>query len=160
MNNPQSRAPVEFMDKLFNHYKLSPKSLSKISGITERNILNYENDVVDLTLENELKLNTLIVLLTQSVDAHSEDERVQLLILDLMQEFDLSLETIGIYAKLPTNEIEDFLENCESLAMDKRYRLGITVLFLHFICYTKHQRSRQDNGEFTTNLYIDRNERE
>lgn len=142
MDNPQSRAPLELMEKLFNHYKLSPNSLSKISGISEEKILDYANDMIDLTLDHEVELNSLIILLTLSVDAHTEDERVQLLITGLMEEFELTLETIGIYAKLSTDEIENFLEDCQSLSIEKRYQLGVTVLFLHFVCYTKNRRSR------------------
>lgn len=142
MENQKLVNPINLLKKLTNHYKLSPNSLSKISGISEETILNYANGVVDLSssLETRGDLDLIVLLLTESMEACDKDERVQLLISGMMQEFDISIETIGIYAKISPEEIVDFLENANSLSIEKRYRLGVTVLFLHFICYTKFRR--------------------
>ncbi|MGX2962131.1 HTH domain-containing protein (plasmid) [Peribacillus sp. JNUCC 23] len=131
--------PRELLKRLFNHYKLSSSSLSKISGIPEETILKYANGD-NLSLETRMDLDDHIIFLTMSMEAHEEDERIQLLISGLAQEFDISIETIGIYAKLSPEEVDNFLEDSNSLSIEKRYRLGVTVLFLHFICYTKARR--------------------
>lgn len=139
MENQESGHPINLLKKLLNHYKFSPSSLSKISGITEDTISNYANGV-SIPMDTVMDLDLLVTLLTLSMEAHEEDERIQLLISSMMQEFDISIETIGIYAKISPKEIENFLKNANSLSIEKRYQLGVTVLFLHFIFHTKSRR--------------------
>ena len=138
MKDQESGNFINFLKKLINYYKFSPNTLSKISGISEENILNCVDDI-SVSHDTRWDLDLFVMLLTESMEAHNEDERVQLLILNMMQEFDISIETIGIYAKTSPEEIINFLEDATSLSIEKRYRLGVTVLFLHFICYTKYR---------------------
>jgi hypothetical protein len=138
LGNQESGYSINYLKKLINHYKFSPSSLSKISGIPEESILNCVDDVSSLH-DTRWNLDIFVMLLTESMEAHNEDERVQLLISNMMQEFDISFETIGIYAKIPPEKIVSFLEEANSLSIETRYRLGVTVLFLHFICYTKYR---------------------
>lgn len=132
----ESFDPRYLLQILFNKYKLSPNSLSKISGIEEEIILNYANGIDDLSssLDIRMDLDEIVGLLTLGMEDINENERVQAILQHLIEEFGISLETVGIYAKLELAEINNFLRDYTSIPIDKRYRLGIITLFLHYIC--------------------------
>lgn len=140
MGIQDEESPKYFLKRINDHYKISMSSLSKISSFPEDIILKYANDDDDLSHEIKSELTQYMLLFTESMESCEEDERVQRLISGMMQEFDISVESIGMYAKISSEEVENFLEDANSLSVEKRYRLGVTVLFLHFICYTKHRR--------------------
>jgi len=133
--------PRELLKILLKKYKLSTDSLSKITGIKNEVILNYANgeddDLSSLSPNNKLDFMDLIMLLTLGMEAANEDERVYYVIETLTSEFSISTETIALYANLEHKEVENFLEDHTSISIEKKYKLGITVLFLHYICKQK-----------------------
>ncbi|MBB6447309.1 HTH domain-containing protein [Bacillus benzoevorans] len=129
--------PRELLKILFEKYKFPLNSLSKITGIKDELILNYANGedaLSSLSLEKQLDLIDLIMLLTLGMNSIEEDERVRSIIETLETEFGISTETLALYANLDREEITNFLNDYTSIPIEKKYRLGITVLFLHYIC--------------------------
>lgn len=132
-----SNDPRELLRMLFKNYKLSSYSLSKITGIKDEIILNYANgkdDLSSLPIKNKMDLVDLIMLLTLGMEAADENERIYAVIETITSKFNLSIETIALYANLDCEEIKNFLNDHTSISIEKRYKLGITVLFLHYIC--------------------------
>ncbi|EUJ33037.1 hypothetical protein MFLO_05530 [Listeria floridensis FSL S10-1187] len=71
-------------------------------------------------------------------DKTSEDEKVRAVISQLAYYFDFSYETLALYGKVSVSELEQFMQNPEALPLEKRYVLGIRMLYLNFIlkeCY-------------------------
>lgn len=126
-------AGKDLLNLLFDKYKLSSKSLSKITGVSEDIITNYaKGELEDFAIPRELIFR--IYLLTLSMEAEEEDGRVRGVIRSLMAHYDLSIETLALYAKVEPAEITSFLAGDPSISIETRYKIGITVLFLHFIC--------------------------
>jgi hypothetical protein len=132
----QSQDPRDLLKLLFNKYKFSSISLSKISGIEENVILNYAKGEDDLSssLDVRMNLDEIVAMLSLGMEASNENERVQAILDYLLEECRIPIDTISIYAKLEPSDINSFLEDYNSISYEKRYRLGITVLFLHYIC--------------------------
>lgn len=123
----------DLLNLLFDKYKLSSKSLSKITGVPEDIITNYaKGELEDFAIPRELIFR--INLLTLSMEAEEEDGRVRGVIRGLMAHYDISIETLALYAKVEPAEITKFLAGDHSISIETRYKIGITVLFLHFIC--------------------------
>ena len=123
----------DLLNLLFDKYKLSSKSLSKITGVPEDIITNYaKGELEDFAIPRELIFR--INLLTLSMEAEEEDGRVRGVIRVLMAHYDISIETLALYAKVEPAEITKFLAGDHSISIETRYKIGVTVLFLHFIC--------------------------
>lgn len=121
------------LNLLLDKYKFSSKSLSKITGVPENTIMNYAKGVIDdFVIPRELLVR--ITLLTLSMEAEDEDVRVRGVIRSLMAYYDISVETLAMYANVEPSEITNFLDDYKSIPLETRYKIGVTVLFLHFIC--------------------------
>ncbi|WP_413362180.1 HTH domain-containing protein [Lysinibacillus sp. 3P01SB] len=123
----------DLLNLLFDKYKFSSKSLSKITGVPEDTITKYAKGIIDdSSIPRELYYR--ITLLTLSMEAEDEDGRVRGVITSLMAYYDISVETLAAYANVEPSEITSFLDDYNSIPLETRYKIGVTVLFLHFLC--------------------------
>lgn len=123
----------DLLNLLFDKYKFSSQSLSKITGVPEDTITKYAKGIIDdSSIPRELYYR--ITLLTLSMEAEDEDGRVRGVIESLMAYYDISVETLAAYANVEPSEITSFLDDYNSIPLETRYKIGVTVLFLHFLC--------------------------
>ncbi|MCK1992059.1 hypothetical protein GW626_17045 [Peribacillus muralis] len=128
--------PKELLKTLLNDYKMPAASLSKITGISEQIILDFANgeNVQSLISQTEMMdLIDLVGLLAIGMNSTDSNERVFAIIQALNNEFGIPLETISLFSNLESEDIEKFMAENDSLSIEKRYNLAVTVLFLHYI---------------------------
>ncbi|MBU5438791.1 hypothetical protein KQI42_12255 [Tissierella sp. MSJ-40] len=83
--------------------------------------------------ENYLKLEYISTFLSGAISLISPDDRVKGIIEYLMEEYNISYNTISLYADIEKEDIEDFMKDANSISYEKKYRLATTSLFLHFL---------------------------
>lgn len=130
--------PRKELKDLFETYKFPVASFSKISGLEEQLLLDFaNNNESSLSIEKEMDLIDLIGLLTIGIPYVDEDDRVRGIIQSLEHEFEIPLETIALFSKIELNDVQSFIVDPPSISIEKRYKLGITVMFMHFIFHKK-----------------------
>jgi len=122
---------------IINEYKISLETLNKVTQINIGMLSDYMNEkkeITDLLIENRELLN-LIGMLTDGMPASavSEDERVKSVIEFLVILFGLEYETIALYAGLNKHDVENFMQDTTSIDYEKRYKLAVTSLMLHYL---------------------------
>lgn len=130
-SNSGGRDLGEMIYVILNDYKISTRALSKITGLNEEIFLNFENsNLDDLPDENIHTLSHIAGFLSFGISEISENDRVKGIIEVLIGIFELTFENIALYAKLEAEDIVQFMNDCDSLSFDKRYKLAVTSLFL------------------------------
>ncbi|MFE4241892.1 HTH domain-containing protein [Peribacillus butanolivorans] len=128
--------PKELLKTLLNDYKMPGASLSKITGISEQVLLDFTNghnihsSITQTEMTDLIDLVGLLVIGIPSTDAN---ERVSAITQALNNEFGIPVETISLFSNLECEDIEKFMKENDSLSIEKRYKLAVTVLFLHYI---------------------------
>jgi len=122
---------------IINEYKISLETLSKVTQINIDLLSDYINEkkeITDLLIENR-ELFNLIAMLSDGMpaSAFSEDKRVKSVIELLVILFGLEYETISLYAGLNKCDIENFMQDTTSIDCEKRYKLAVTSLMLHYV---------------------------
>ena len=122
---------------ILNEYKISLKTLSKVTQINIDSLSDYINEkkeITDLLAENR-ELLSLIGMLSDGMpaSAFSEDKRVKSVIELLVMLFGLEYETIALYAGLNKHDVENFMQDTTSIDYEKRYKLAVTSLMLHYL---------------------------
>lgn len=137
---------------LNKNYKIELKSLSKITGIdygwlkdfmdgkdifldyftnlknfTENNIENINN----LNIPNPISLSSLVSVL--SYGRINEDERVKAVIDVLIAEFEINYETLAIYAGLMVEDVQSFMNDTNSISIEKKCKLAVASLSLNYL---------------------------
>ncbi|WP_052343782.1 HTH domain-containing protein [Bacillus massiliigorillae] len=128
--------PREDLKKILEKYKVSPKTFGLISGIKEEEVLGYaykNSTLSNLPFEKELEIGTFIGLLSDGMELVTADERVKAIIEHLNTSFQISNETLALYSHIEKKELNDFLNDSNTLSYEKRYRLAAVVLFLDTI---------------------------
>lgn len=72
----------------------------------------------------------MIGLLSDGMTLVTADERVKVIIEILNANFQISAETLALYAKIEEKDLDEFMRGCDSLTFEKRSRLAVVVLFL------------------------------
>ncbi|MCH1626729.1 HTH domain-containing protein [Ferdinandcohnia quinoae] len=132
--------PRDLLKTIIDEYKITPYSMSLISGIDEVKVLeyvNYDTDLCFLPVEKLLDFTDLILFLSVGMKDVTPDERVSSIIEHLNVSYNISFETLSIYANIEEKELRQFIDDYDSLSFEKRYRLGLVVLFLHFVLTKK-----------------------
>ena len=63
----------------------------------------------------------------------NEDERVKGIIDVLINEFEINNETIAIYSGLELGDLQSFMNDTNSVSCEKKYKLAVASLFLHYL---------------------------
>ena len=144
----------EDIQNLIKSYKIELKSLSKITGIDyawlkdfmdgKNSFLNFYTNNINFNENNKESINNsnipnpsylsnMIYMLSDGMFMISEDDRVKGVIDVLIGEFEIKYETIAIYAKLELEDVQNFMNDTNSISIEKKYKLAITSLFLHYL---------------------------
>lgn len=135
--NKKSHDPRELLKFILNNYKVTLQTLNKITGISQDTILNFANgkdDLSTLSTSQRLDFIDLIGLLSFGMLEVDQSERVRAIIQVLNNKFELSIETIALYAKIDSKDLHNFLNDNNSISIDKKYKLAVTALFLYSLC--------------------------
>lgn len=132
--------PRDLLKIIFDEYKITPYTMSLISGIDEEKVLDYVNHDTDLSflpVEKSFDFTDLIAFLSVGMKDVTPDERVSAIIEHLNVSYNISFETLSIYANIEEKELKQFIDDYDSLSFEKRYRLAVVVLFIHFVLSKK-----------------------
>ena len=142
----------EDIQNLIKNYKIELKSLSKITGIdyallkdfmdgknifldfftnSKNSTENNRDNVNNSNIPNPIDLSSIVSVL--SYGRINEDERVKAVIDVLISQFEISYETLAIYAKLELEDVQNFINDTNSISIEKKYKLAVASLFLHFL---------------------------
>ena len=142
----------EDIQNLIKNYKIELKSLSKIAGIDYawlkdfmdgKNIfLDYFTNLKNFTENNSengnnsnmpspMALSSIVSVL--SYGRINEDDRVKAVIDVLIAEFEINYETLAIYAGIEVEEVLGFMNDTNSISIEKKYKLAVASLFLHYL---------------------------
>jgi hypothetical protein len=130
---------VDAIHRMEKDYKLSLKTLSKITKISLLLLESYTSGKIGYQeFQHSISRDDFdylgdIVGMFAFKSGITEDERVKGIIEALTDFFDLSLETIAIYADLKFEDIQNFMKDQQSLSFEKKYKLSTAVIFLHFM---------------------------
>ncbi|NRD79014.1 hypothetical protein HPT25_16755 [Bacillus sp. BRMEA1] len=137
----KSGDPRDNLKVILEEFKITPQTFGLISGLDEEKVQDYANHNNDLSfLPTEKLLDITDMILFQSVGMKdvTPDERVSSIIEHLMGSYNISFETLAIYANIEEKELKQFIDDYDSLSFEKRYRLAVVVLFLHFVISKKY----------------------
>lgn len=133
---------TEKIKRLLEDYKFTLKSLSKITGLDYLwliNLVDGKTTLSDLTNANRLSLidrlalSDMIFMLSDGIPIVNEDDRVKGIINVLVYEFEITYETIAIYAGMRLEELQSFMTDTNSISYEKKYKLATVSLFLHYL---------------------------
>lgn len=144
----------EDIQNLTKNYKIELKSLSKITGIDYawlKDFMDGKNNFLDFFINlknfNENKkesinnsnipnpsyLSSMISMLSDGILMINEDDRIKAVIDVLISEFEIKYETLAIYAKLELEDVQNFMNDRNSISIEKKYKLAVASLFLHYL---------------------------
>lgn len=138
--NIKSGDPRDLLKIILDEYKITPYTMSLVSGIDEEKMLDYVNHDTNLSFlptEKLFDFTDLILFLSVGMKDVTPDERVSSIIEHLNVTYNISFETLSIYANIEEKELKQFIDDYDSLSFEKRYRLAIVVLFMHFVLSKK-----------------------
>lgn len=137
------------MQNLMKNYKIELKSLSKITGIDYtllKDFMDGKNIFLDFftnsknfnennnsNIPNPSYLSSMICMLLDGVLMINEDDRIKGVIDILISEFEIKYETLAIYAKLELEDVQNFMNDTNSISIEKKYKLAVASLFLHYL---------------------------
>lgn len=150
-NNPNHIDDIirKDMRNLMKNYKIELKSLSKITGIDYtllKDFMDGKNIFLDFftnsknfnknnnsNIPNPSYLSSMICVLLDGVLMINEDDRIKGAIDILISEFEIKYETLAIYAKLELEDVQNFMNDTNSISIEKKYKLAVASLFLHYL---------------------------
>lgn len=126
----------EKLQHVLDNYKITLKTLSKVTGIDYDWLVDYVNcksNYNDLPLIERSSLFRIIIMMSDGIPMTSHDERVKAVIDVLVDMFQIKLETLAIYAGLEIEDVESFMNDINSISYEKRYKLSTVALMLHYL---------------------------
>jgi hypothetical protein len=75
----------------------------------------------------------MIFMLSEGIVLVNEDDRVKGVIDVLIGEFEISYETLAIYSGLELGDLQSFMNDTNSVSCEKKYKLAVASLFLHYL---------------------------
>lgn len=142
------------MKILIKDYKIELKSLSKMLGVDyvwlkdymegKNNLHDYFTNILDFNENNKESINNsnipeptylsnMVFMLSEGISMVSEDDRVKAVIDVLIGEFEINYETLAIYAKLELEDVQNFMNDTNSISIEKKYKLSVASLFLNYL---------------------------
>jgi len=136
------------IENLLENYKIELKSLSKMIGVDYvwlKDYMDGKNKLYDFFCENNEKslknsnipnpshLCNMIFMLSEGIVMVNGDDRVKGVIDGLICEFEISYETLAIYSGLELRDLQNFMDDTNSIPCEKKYKLAVANLFLHYL---------------------------
>ncbi|WP_253199000.1 HTH domain-containing protein [Clostridium estertheticum] len=78
-------------------------------------------------------LSNMIYMLSDGILIINEADRIKGVIDILISEFEIKYETLAIYAKLELEDVQNFMDDTNSISIEKKYKLAVAVLFFHYL---------------------------
>ena len=97
------------------------------------NIMNDKEGINSSNIPNPSYLSNMIYMLSDGVLMINEDNRIKGVIDVLISEFEIKYDTLAIYSKLELEDVQNFMIDTNSLSIEKKYKLAVASLFLHYI---------------------------
>ncbi|MBU3102053.1 hypothetical protein KPL44_22685 [Clostridium sp. DSM 17811] len=119
------------IQNLINNYKIELKSLSKITGIDYVWLKDFMDGKNNSNIQEPAYLSNMLYMLSDGILMINEDNRIKGVIDVLISEFEIKYETLAIYAKLELEDVQNFMDDTNSISIEKKYKLAVAVLFLH-----------------------------
>lgn len=137
IENCESKPLTEVLAYLNKNLNITSSCLSKITGVEVKSIeklINGQVNIIELglSLENLTKLSNISRMLAYGISDIDDNQRLKAIIEHLTQNLELDIETIAIYSGVTIEEIKMFMEDPNSISYEKRYKLAVKSLFLHF----------------------------
>ena len=126
----------EKLQHLIQYHKFTLKSLSKIFELDCSWLTNFLDGKVgwhDLPNMDRASFLDTISMLSDGIMSVNEDTRIKAVIDVLGSEFEITYETIAVYAGIELEELQRFMTDPNSISYEKRYKLSTTSLFLHYL---------------------------
>ncbi len=129
----------ELLRSALETYKITYDALERLTGIGRADLEAYLEGVTDLEhLDAEQRFSGLglIAFLGMGINTPQilPEARVLALIGNLEEEYGFTAEMIALQSGLETSDVERFLAG-RKVAAEKRFKLGVAVLFLHFLIH-------------------------
>ena len=126
----------EKLQTIVGDYKITLKTLSQVTGINYVWLTDYINgkgNYNDLSVPDRSSLWDMLMMLSDGVPAVKEDNRIKAVIRVLVDKLEISHETLAIYAGIEIEDVQNFMENPDSISYEKKYKLATVALFLHYL---------------------------
>ncbi|BCZ47289.1 hypothetical protein psyc5s11_33560 [Clostridium gelidum] len=142
------------IENLLKNYKMELKSLSKMIGVDYvwlKDYMDGKNKLYDFftnivnsgenngdslknsNIPNPSHLCNMIFMLSEGIVMVNKDDRVKAVIDVLIDEFEISYETLAIYSGLELGDLQSFMNDTNSVSCEKKYKLAVASLFLHYL---------------------------
>ena len=124
------------LQTIVGKYKITLKTLSKVTGIDYVWLTDYVNDknnYNDLSVIDRSSLWDMLMMLSDGVPAVKEDNRIKAVIRVLAFQLEISYDTLAIYAGIATEDVQSFMNDPSSISYEKKYKLATITLFLHYL---------------------------
>lgn len=121
---------------LLDEYKFTVKSLSKITQVDSTWLENYidgKSNKMDIAMLDYMLFSDKIYMLSKGIDSVDNDARVKSIIEILLSQFEVNIKTLSIYTGIDLKDIENFMENTNSISCEKKYKLAVISIFLHYL---------------------------
>lgn len=153
LNKPEEIIRKNIVD-LLEKYRIELKSLSKMIGVDyvwlkdymdgKNKLYDYftnrinshgssEMNINNSNIPNPSHLSNMIFMLSEGVALIKEDDRVKGVIDVLVDEFEISYETLALYSGLELEDLQKFISDTNSISCEKKYKLAVASLFLHYL---------------------------
>lgn len=106
---------------------------------------NYKDTDDSPNAPNPLWFSQVISMLYDGIDTISEDNRVKAIIDLLTTDYDMSYESIALYSSISLSDVESFMKDTSSISFEKKYKLAVAAIFLHFLL------KKEPSYDFTNN---------
>lgn len=133
--------------KVIELYGLKIETISLISDIDCKWLIKYingENLDIGIKFKDYLFLSDLALYISESFKI-DYDEKLILLIKYFNEFFKIDYDILANIAKISVAELETFMDFPNTLAIDKKYKLGMTVMTLNLI-FKRPEYKRVENN--------------
>jgi hypothetical protein len=134
MSNKDSNVYKEKLRILSKNFKLTPEQLSRLFNIPISKINNVKDK--EMTNNEKEKIEYISAMLNYGLPGMEPNERVQILLDTLIEEFHLSISNIAKMINVEEDELLTFKEN-GSIKKEIELKICVNLVMLNFILNQK-----------------------
>lgn len=134
MSNKDSNVYKEKLRILSKNFKLTPEQLSRLFNIPISKINNVKDE--EMTNNEKEKIEYISAMLNYGLPGMEPNERVQILLDTLIEEFHLSISNIAKMINVEEDELINFKEN-GSIKKEIELKICVNLVMLNFILNQK-----------------------
>ncbi|MCI1592863.1 HTH domain-containing protein [Heyndrickxia oleronia] len=134
MSNKDSNVYKEKLRILSKNFKLTPEQLSRLFNIPISKINNVKDK--EMTNNEKEKIEYISAMLNYGLPGMEPNERVQILLDTLIEEFHLSISNIAKMINVEEDELINFKEN-GSIKKEIELKICVNLVMLNFILNQK-----------------------